>query len=59
MHDVPQGEQWVENPLAHVVLKKAAALDLTYTPAANVTALQGKGVEATLDGRRFWIGSHR
>jgi cation transport ATPase len=32
-------EQWVENPLAHVVLKKAAALDLTYTPAANVTAL--------------------
>jgi Cd2+/Zn2+-exporting ATPase len=25
----------------------------------HVTALQGKGAAGTIDGRRFWIGSHR
>jgi Zn2+/Cd2+-exporting ATPase len=47
------------HPLARAILEHAAALDLTSPPAANVTALQGKGAEGTIDGTRFWIGSHR
>ena len=33
------------HPLARAILEHAAALDLTSTPAVNVTALQGKGGE--------------
>lgn len=47
------------HPLARAILDKAASLGLSYTPAMNVTALQGRGAEATIDGKRFWIGSHR
>jgi Cd2+/Zn2+-exporting ATPase len=47
------------HPLARAILEHTAALDLTAPPAANVTALQGKGAEGTIDGTRFWIGSHR
>jgi len=47
------------HPLARAILDEAAFLGLTYTPAVNFTALQGKGAEATIDGTRFWIGSHR
>lgn len=47
------------HPLARAILHKAASLALSYTPATHVTALQGKGVQAVLDGQRFWIGSHR
>ena len=47
------------HPLARAILCKAAALDLPYTPAMHMTALQGKGAEGMIDGRRFWIGSHR
>ena len=31
------------HPLARAILEKAASLDLTSTPAVNLTALQGKG----------------
>jgi Cd2+/Zn2+-exporting ATPase len=47
------------HPLARTILDKAASLGLTYIPATNFTALQGKGAQATIDGQRFWIGSHR
>lgn len=47
------------HPLARAILTQAAALDLSYIPAMHVTALQGKGATATIDGKRFWIGSHR
>ncbi|MGE3537803.1 MAG: heavy metal translocating P-type ATPase [Candidatus Tectimicrobiota bacterium] len=47
------------HPLARAILDKAASLGLTYTPAVDLTVLQGKGAEATIDGTHFWIGSHR
>jgi Zn2+/Cd2+-exporting ATPase len=52
-------EAYSGHPLARAILEHAAAFDLTSPPAANVTALQGKGAEGTIDGTRFWIGSHR
>lgn len=47
------------HPLARAILDKAVSLGLTYTPAVHFTTLRGKGAEATIDGKRFWIGSHR
>jgi Cd2+/Zn2+-exporting ATPase len=47
------------HPLARAILQKAASLGLTTSPAEQFTALQGRGAEAVIDGKRFWIGSHR
>jgi Cd2+/Zn2+-exporting ATPase len=47
------------HPLARAILHKAASLGLTTPPAEHFTALQGRGAEAVIHGRRFWIGSHR
>jgi Cd2+/Zn2+-exporting ATPase len=47
------------HPLARAILQKAASLGLTTPPAEQFTALQGRGAEAVIHGKRFWIGSHR
>jgi len=47
------------HPLARAILQKAASLGLTTPPAEHFTALQGRGAEAVIQGKRFWIGSHR
>jgi Zn2+/Cd2+-exporting ATPase len=47
------------HPLARAILQKAASLGLTTPPAEQFTALQGRGAEAIIHGKRFWIGSHR
>jgi len=47
------------HPLARAILQKAASLGLTTPPAEQFTALQGRGAEAVMHGKRFWIGSHR
>jgi Cd2+/Zn2+-exporting ATPase len=47
------------HPLARAILHKAASLGLTILPAELFTALQGRGAEAMIAGKRFWIGSHR
>jgi Cd2+/Zn2+-exporting ATPase len=52
-------EEHSSHPLAAAVLRRARADGLTWTPAVDVTARPGLGAEGTVDGRRFWIGSHR
>jgi len=47
------------HPLARAILQKATSLGLTTPPAEQFTALQGRGAEAVMHGKRFWIGSHR
>jgi Cd2+/Zn2+-exporting ATPase len=48
-----------EHPLARAILRRAEAEGIKPAPAENFRAVQGKGAEATIDGRVFWIGSHR
>lgn len=48
-----------EHPLARAILRKAKEMNIDFTPAENFQASKGKGGEATVDGRTFWIGSHR
>jgi Cd2+/Zn2+-exporting ATPase len=46
-----------EHPIAHAIVE--AARGLAVPVAERVTAVHGKGAEGLVDGRRFWVGSHR
>ncbi len=49
-----------DHPLAQAILRRAEAAGLgKVTPAERFDILKGRGAEAILDGRRFWLGSHR
>lgn len=48
-----------EHPLALAVVRHPTKRGVSAAPAQDVLAGQGKGMTATIDGRRFWLGSHR
>jgi Zn2+/Cd2+-exporting ATPase len=48
-----------QHPIALAVLARAREHGVPIRAASQVTAIHGKGVEGTIDGRRFWLGSHR
>lgn len=48
-----------EHPLAAAVLRAARAENVQPLVAENFQALKGRGAEALIDGRNFWVGSHR
>jgi len=48
-----------EHPLARAILRRAEVEGIVSSPAENFRALKGKGAEAEIDGKPFWIGSHR
>ena len=48
-----------EHPLARAILGKAEAEGISFVPAEGFQAIKGKGAEALIEGRPFWIGSHR
>ena len=48
-----------EHPLARAIIDKAREKQLDLPPAEDFQIFKGLGAEASLDGERFWIGSHR
>jgi len=48
-----------EHPLARAIVSRAQHDGVAYIPAESYQAIQGKGAEAMLEGRVFWLGSHR
>lgn len=48
-----------EHPLAEAILRRARADGVEFAPAEGLQSIKGKGAEASINGRRFWIGSHR
>jgi Cd2+/Zn2+-exporting ATPase len=48
-----------EHPLAAAVLRKARQENVQPLNAENFRALKGRGAEASIEGRSFWVGSHR
>ena len=48
-----------EHHLAKAILQKAKSENIIIKPAEDFKAIKGKGAEAKIDGRMFWIGSHR
>jgi Cd2+/Zn2+-exporting ATPase len=52
-------EEHSEHPLAAAILKKARAENVPHLVAQDFRALKGRGAEAMIEGRLFWVGSHR
>ncbi len=48
-----------EHPLAKAILQKAESQNITVDAAKDFQAIKGKGAEGRIEGRLFWIGSHR
>ncbi|UCD16426.1 MAG: heavy metal translocating P-type ATPase [Candidatus Zixiibacteriota bacterium] len=48
-----------EHPLAQAVVRTARDAGVSLEPVDDFRIIRGKGAEAILDGRLFWIGSHR
>ncbi|NLF32638.1 MAG: cadmium-translocating P-type ATPase [Planctomycetes bacterium] len=48
-----------EHPLARAIRRKARAAGVRAPAAETFRALKGRGAEAVIGGRAFWIGSHR
>jgi Cu+-exporting ATPase len=52
-------QQGSEHPLAHAVLEGARERGLVLSPVADFQALVGRGLAATVAGRRLYLGSGR
>ncbi len=48
-----------EHPLAHAIVKSAAALSIELPVATDFQSTAGKGAEATIESERYLIGSER
>ncbi len=48
-----------EHPLALAILRYASAQGVEVPPATEVQSLPGRGVSGHIEGKRFWLGSHR
>jgi len=52
-------ESFSEHPIAKAILAAAQERGVQPLPAESFRAVQGLGAEALVDGRPFWVGSHR
>ncbi|MHC4937934.1 MAG: heavy metal translocating P-type ATPase [Planctomycetota bacterium] len=52
-------ESGSEHPLARAVLARAQRMGVEPLAVSDLRAVPGCGVEGIVDGRMFWIGSHR
>lgn len=52
-------ESHSDHPLARAILDHAKSRGVAFAPADEFHILPGKGASARMDGRQFWLGSHR
>src|SRR3970040_792209 len=48
-----------EHPLGQAILRRAGAEGIEVVPVEHFRAVKGKGAEGEIEGRPFWVGSHR
>jgi Zn2+/Cd2+-exporting ATPase len=48
-----------DHPLAQAIVRHAKARGVAAQAATDVKAIQGKGLAGTVDGKTYWLGSHR
>lgn len=59
LRSVASAEAGSEHPLGQAIVKGAKARGLTLSDAHDFKAIVGRGVEATVDGRRVHVGNRR
>ena len=47
------------HPLARAIVEEAKRRDIRITAADNFETVQGKGASGVINGKSFWLGSHR
>ena len=52
-------EDHSDHPLARAIVAEVKRRGISFPTAAEVRAVQGRGVTANVDGKRYWLGSHR
>ena len=52
-------ESHSDHPLARAIVARAVADGITPAVASDFRILQGKGATGTIEGRPYWLGSHR
>lgn len=52
-------ESHSDHPLAHAITTYARARGITVREPHDLQTVQGKGITARVDGRPYWLGSHR
>ncbi len=52
-------EMHSDHPLAVAILEYSISQGVAVQAASDVRAVPGKGIRGRLDGREFWLGSHR
>lgn len=52
-------ESQSHHPLARAIVAHADAKGISFPRAEAVQSIQGKGATAQVDGRNYWLGSHR
>tara|TARA_R110002096_G_scaffold434832_5_gene658267 strand:- start:73569 stop:75695 length:2127 start_codon:yes stop_codon:yes gene_type:complete len=48
-----------EHPIARAILQHAKEQGASLPPCSDVQIVPGKGTRGTVDGKRYWLGSHR
>ena len=48
-----------DHPLARAIVAEVQSRGIRFPAAGEVQAVQGRGVTATVEGKRYWLGSHR
>ncbi|NOZ01043.1 MAG: HAD-IC family P-type ATPase, partial [Deltaproteobacteria bacterium] len=48
-----------DHPLAQAIVSEAERRGVPFSPALDVQAIPGKGMTGWMDGKSYWIGSHR
>lgn len=48
-----------DHPLAKAITKKAQEMRIKISPAKQFQIFKGLGAEAVIEGKNYWIGSHR
>jgi Zn2+/Cd2+-exporting ATPase len=48
-----------DHPIAHAILRHAVSSTISVLPGEGVTALDGRGAQGRVDGRRVVVGNHR
>jgi Cd2+/Zn2+-exporting ATPase len=52
-------EMHTDHPLARAIVEYARTRNVPRVMAADVQIIQGKGATGRIDGREYWVGSHR